>query len=155
MANLKTYKMGILRYYNEILKKFKIFSWSLEDQKYLFKVLLEVYKSDGSFSNNEQKDFENLLAGTGLKEDDLNVDFQEALFKLKQDDKKMEIAHFWIAHALFADSDYDDQEQIFIDKIIGKYGLDAAKLQASIKIARDIEIDQAINTWYKDIEHMF
>lgn len=147
--------MGILRYYNEILKKFKIFSWSLQDQKHLFRVLLEIYKSDGTFSNNERSDFENLLSGTGLKEDDLDVDFQVALSELQKDDKKMEITRFWIAHALFADHDYDDQEQMFIDKIIDKYGLDGDKLRSSIKIARDIELDQAINDWYKDIENMF
>ena len=97
--------MGILKYYNEIIQKFKIFSWSIQEQKYLFKVLSEIYRSDGSFSNNEKKDFEDLMAGTGLKADDLDVEFQDALHYLQQDDKKMEITRFWIAHALFADKD--------------------------------------------------
>lgn len=148
--------MSIISYFNELVDKFKIRSWSEADKSNLFRVLLEVYHSDGVYSEDEQKDFTTRISGLGLDLDKIEaINFEHAINSLKSDTARMEIIYFWIASAVFSDEDYDKTERAFIDDTIVKYQLDGTKLKSTIKEIRDQKIDKAINSWYSQIERLF
>lgn len=147
--------MAILNHFEELVDKFKIRFWEKEEQLSLFRVLLEFYHADGVFSNHERADFKEKISGLGISEEDIEIDFGNAIMLLKDDESKMALIHFWIASAIFADNDYDDQEKAFVDKLIQKYHLDGIELNRAIKEYRDSKMDEAIIAWYKDIEHLF
>ena len=145
--------MNILNYFNEWIDKFKILKWPKSDRENLFRILLEIYNSDGTFSEDEKSDFKRRSFGVGINEEETKqVDFEKAISVLKLDNSKMELIHFWIATSLFADDDFDAIERTFIDNIISKYGLNEIKLRSIIKTIRDKKIDVAVNQWYLEIE---
>ena len=144
--------MNILNYFDEMIDKLKILTWSKSDKENLFRIIIEIYNSDGTYTDDEKKDFRRRTLGIGINEAELMlVDFENAINELKTDVHKMEIAYFWIASSLFSDEDYDKIEQKFIDQIIIKYMLDEIKFRTIIKTIRDKKIDNAISELFKDI----
>jgi len=140
--------MNILNYFDDIVEKFQIARWTNVDRNNLFRVVLEVYQIDGVFSESERDNFEGLIAGLKVEKEVVEaIDFQEALFALKSDEGKTDLLHFWIADALFADNDYDFQEQAFIDKIVQKYELKEAKLRNTIQRVRDEKFEAILESW--------
>lgn len=146
--------MKILDYFNEISDKFEIRQWPMRERVSLFRVLLEVYHSDGEFSENEREEFRSSMLGTGVSEDDISVDFSEAIAELKKDAKKMELVRFWVAAAIFDDDDYDKKEQAFIKEIIIKYDLNEQALKGTIRQLRDKKMDEAITDWYYSMDNL-
>ena len=145
--------MKILDYFNDIIDKFEIRQWPMPERVSLFRVLLEVYHSDGEFSENEREAFRSSMLGTGVSEDDVSVDFSEAIAELKKDAKKMELVRFWVAASIFDDDDYDKKEQAFIKEIIIKYDLNEQALKGTIRQLRDKKMDEAITDWYYSMDN--
>lgn len=148
--------MNILNYLDEWVDKFKILRWAKTDRENLFRILLEIYNADGTYSEEEKADFKRRSQGIGIEEEEIKqIALQKAIDALKPDAPKMELVHFWIASALFADEDFDKVEQSFIDGIITKYSLNEQRLREIIKTIQDKKIDHAIRHWYSEIEDLF
>ncbi|HNW89547.1 MAG TPA: hypothetical protein PKN48_07770 [Bacteroidales bacterium] len=148
--------MNIHNYLDEWVDKFKILKWAKSDRENLFRIILEIYNADGTYSEEEKSDFKRRSRGLGIDEEDIkHIDLQKAIAALKPDALKMELVHFWLASALFADEDFDKVEQSFIDGIITKYGLNEQRLREIIKTIQDKKIDHAIRHWYSEIEDLF
>ena len=148
--------MNIINYLDEWIDKFKILKWPKSDRENLFRILLEIYNSDGTYTEDERADFKRRSLGIGINEVEIKqIDFEKSINALKLDIPKMELVHFWIATSIFSDDDYDKVERAFLDKIIIKYGLNENKLRTIIKAIREKKIDKAIRQWYSEIENLF
>jgi len=120
------------------IEKAKIRLWSKHYRKNLFRVLMEIYRSDEVFSDDEREDLKKRISGMGIKESEIDdIKFQDALFELKQNPSKMRIARHWIVKAIFADEDFDSHEREFVNKMIKKYALNENAIKEIIKKEQD------------------
>lgn len=144
--------MNIVNFLKEQLDKFKFLKWTKSEKENLFRILLEIYNSDGIFTEDEKKDFKKRSFGLGIDEEKIKlINFEKAITELKNDITKMEVVYYWIASSLFSDEDYEKAERDFIDKIIAKYNLDGKKLKTIIKKIRDGKIVEEISKWSSEI----
>ncbi len=143
--------MNILHYFDNLSEKFQIAQWKEADRNNLFRVILEVYHADEVYTESEKKDFNNLISGLGIEVEEIEkLEFQKALFRLKNDESKTKLLYYWIATALYSDKDFDDTEQEFVEKMVAKYELDNEKLTHHIKTIRDKKMEEVLNEWLNE-----
>ena len=64
----------------------------------------------------------------------------------------MKIIRHWIVKAIFADGDFDSQEQEFINKIIKKYNLNEKIIRKLIKKEQHKLLNEKLDEWEKEDE---
>jgi len=64
----------------------------------------------------------------------------------------MKIIRHWIVRAIFADGDFDSQEQEFINKIIKKYNLNEKIIRKLIKKEQHKLLNEKLDEWEKEDE---
>ena len=142
-----------MNYVKQIIEKIKIRKWPTHERNALFRIIYEIYNSDGDFNSKEKQDFNKRSFGLGIEIDEIkNLNFNKAIETLKRSSQKMKIVHFWIATSIFADDDYDKVEQAFVDTMISKYKLNESDLRSIIKTIRDKKIDEELRKMFPELD---
>jgi uncharacterized tellurite resistance protein B-like protein len=137
--------MSLLTEYSQPIEERLVRLWKQDARNALGRVLYEVYNSDGRFTPLERQDFETFLSRVGSDAATVQaLDLGASLALLEKDPVHRKVTYVWIAHALFADGGLNAAEKSFIERIITKYGLDAAQLHAEIKATQSRKIEEGM-----------
>jgi uncharacterized tellurite resistance protein B-like protein len=137
--------MSLLTEYSQPIEERLVRLWNQDTRDALGRVLHEVYNADGKFTPLERADFETFLEHVGSDARTVQgLDLGASLALLEKDPVHRKVTYVWIAHALFADGGLNAAEKSFIERIIEKYGLDAARLHAEIKATQSRKIEEGM-----------
>jgi predicted metalloprotease with PDZ domain len=136
---------SLLGVITKAIEKRRVHLWPMEAKEALVRVLYEVYRADGSFSEVELAEYRAFVMALGVDvERALGHDLKASFALLTSSPARQRVATTWIAAALFANQAYTPAEQAFVDRITTKYGLDAALLSHEIRRIQGRLLDQTL-----------
>ena len=151
--------MGFVATVQERMNEVFAVFWSPGEKAALLRVLQEVYKADGVFSEDEQRQYEGFsgkLMSSSTMAYDLNLD--QAFGLLRGDERKMSLVYSWMAEAVASErqgqletADFDQAERDLIEQLVLAYDLDRDRLAAELKKTRQERLDEVMNAWAKEM----
>lgn len=137
--------MTLLTSFSQAIEERLVRFWPAEARRALARVLHEVYQADGKFSEDERRELASFCQRLGTSSETIaTLDLGASLALLDKDAKTRRVTYAWIAQALFADGDWNAEEQSFVDRIIEKYELAEAELRVEIEAVQSRKIEEGM-----------